>query len=99
MNNITIIYNEILKNKLMTKPELEKYIKENGDIPLYRTFKEWNKLGYQIQKGEKARIITKLWYLKKGKIDKTKEMSEENTTEKFILVKSYLFDIDQVKKT
>ncbi len=98
MNNITIIYNEILKNKLMTKPELEKYIKENGDIPPYRTFKEWNKIGYQIQKGEKARIITKLWYLKKGKIDKTKEMSEENTTEKFILVKSYLFDIDQVKK-
>ena len=98
MTNQQILEQEILLNKLMTKEELEKYIQENLSLPLYLTFAEWNKRGYKIQKGQKAVIKTKLWMRAKRKIDKTKELDDENTQEGFVLVNASLFGENQVEK-
>jgi hypothetical protein len=98
MTNQEILEQEILLNKLMTKEELESYIEENFSLPLYLTYAEWNKRGYKIQKGQKVAIKTKLWMRTKRKIDKTKELDDENTQEGFVLVSASLFGPEQVEK-
>lgn len=98
MTNQEIISNEIITNKLMTKEELEKYIEENLELPKYLTFAQWQRLGYKIIKGQKAIIKTKLWKKITKKIDKTKELNNENSTEEFYLVNASLFAENQVEK-
>ena len=98
MTNQEILYGEILTNNLMTKEDLEKYIEENYSLPLYLTYAEWKKRGYQVQKGQKASIKTKLWIRTKKKINKTKENINDNIEENFYLANASLFSATQVQK-
>lgn len=98
MTNTEIITNEILINKLMTKEELEEYINTNFQLPNYLTYKQWQKKGYTVKKGEKAIIKTKLWIRTKKKIDKEKEENDENIIEGFTLANTSLFGENQVEK-
>lgn len=81
MTNIEIIQTEaILKNFTWNGKNLF-------------TYHEWKNRGYQVQKGEKAFIKTKLWkYV--TKIDKKTGEEKINT----YMVKASLFTSDQVKE-
>lgn len=64
-----------------------------GALP-YKTYQEWKYSGYQVKKGSKAIIKTKLW----KKVKEKKEKEDEEQTSKFILVSASLFGVDQVEK-
>lgn len=98
MTNQEILQQEILINKLMTIKELETYIEEHLSLPLYLTFAEWKKRGFIVKKGQKAVIKTKLWMKTKKKIDKEKELNEDNIEEYFVLVNACLFGENQVER-
>ncbi|MCR5785690.1 MAG: ssDNA-binding domain-containing protein [Eubacterium sp.] len=95
MTNTQIIINEALVNEVYTEEQIEKYMLK-GDLPLH-TFAEWQKLGFKVKKGERARITTKLWKMsKKGKIEANND--EEEKKEHFFLTKAFLFTKEQVEK-
>ena len=98
MTNQEILESEIIANKLMTEEELQNYIETYMCLPPYLTYAEWQKRGYQVQKGEKAVIKTKLWLKSKKKIDKSKGNDKDNIDEHFVLVNASLFAPEQVKK-
>lgn len=84
MTNIEIINGEL---ELMERMDLEGKLK---------TYAEWKKLGYQVQKGQKAFIKPKLW-----KVVQKKEKDEEGNEKKakgFIMKASALFSPHQVQK-
>ena len=92
MTNLEIVINEALAKEIFTEEQVEGYISE-GDIPL-KTFKEWQKAGFMVKRGQKARLETRLWKLCPGK----KEEENVESSERFILVPAYLFTKDQVFK-
>lgn len=95
MTNLEIVASEVVTKKLLTEEQVEEMLSKFGALP-YMTYQEWKYKGYQVKKGSKAVIKTKLWKKVKSK-DKEKEESEEKTS-KFILVNASLFGIDQVEK-
>lgn len=93
MTNLEIVASEVVANNLLTEEQVEEMILKFGTLP-YKTYQEWKYEGYQVKKGSKAIIKTKLW--KKVKENKVKD--DEQDTSKFILVKASLFGADQVEK-
>ncbi len=76
----------------MTNKQIIDECKAKAGIPLdeeLHTYAIWKSLGYQVQKGQKAIISTKLWKSVRDKKD---------DKEKMILVNSSLFSYSQVKK-
>ena len=73
--------------------QVEEMIIKFGALP-YKTYQEWKYSGYQVKKGSKAIIKTKLW----KKVKEKKEKEDEEQTSKFILVSASLFGVDQVEK-
>lgn len=67
----------------------------NYDGTNLKTFAEWRKCGYVVQKGQKAFIKVKLWTPIKKK-EKDKKGNEIEVT-KFYLKMAALFTRDQVK--
>lgn len=92
MTNIEIVASEVIANELLTKEQVEEMLEKFGGLP-YMTYQEWRYKGYQVKKGSKAVIKTKLW-----KKVKNKEENDEEKTSKFILVPASLFGFDQVEK-
>ena len=80
MTNIEIIEMEKVNNHLHPDCELH-------------TYAIWKSLGYQVQKGQKALISTKLWKMVDVKDKKTGKKQE-----KMILCNASLFSYEQVKK-
>lgn len=60
-----------------------------------KTYQEWKRQGYQVQKGEKAFLQCQLWTPFQKKI-KTKQGNEKTET-RFMLKTSSLFTLEQVK--
>lgn len=89
MNNLQIIANEVVEKGIYTAEQVEGFLAE-GELPIH-TFDVWAKAGYIVRKGQKARLITRLW--KPAKV-KNKESGE--TEETYVKVKSFLFTADQV---
>lgn len=58
------------------------------------TYASWKSLGYQVQKGQKAKAEIVIW---KHVTKKSKEKNEEDT-EKMFMKKSYFFTKDQCKE-
>lgn len=80
MTNIEIIQMEKINNNLHPDTELH-------------TYAIWKSLGYQVQKGQKAIVSTKLW--------KPVNVTDKKTgkkQEKMILCNASLFSYEQVKK-
>lgn len=92
MTNNEIIANEVIFNELMTEEEVIATLEAGYRLP-FHTYAEWQRLGYQVQKGEKAVIKTRLW----KPITKKDEETGDNKT-KMILVKAALFSNEQVAK-
>ena len=61
-----------------------------------KTFQEWKKAGYSVQKGEKAFLQCSLWTPYKKKV--TNKEGKEVTENRFMLKKASLFTFDQVKE-
>lgn len=80
MTNIEIIQMEKINNKLHPDTELH-------------TYKIWQSLGYQVKKGEKAIVSTKLW----KNVDVTDKKTGKKE-QKMILCNASLFSYEQVKK-
>ena len=80
MTNNEIIAMEKINNNLHPDTELH-------------TYAIWKSLGYQVQKGQKALVSTKLWKM----VDVTNKKSGKKE-EKMILCNASLFSYEQVKK-
>ena len=57
-----------------------------------KTYQEWKKLGYQVQRGEKATLQTKLWKVTQKKNDKGEK------EKRMYMVNASLFSDKQVKR-
>lgn len=95
MTNQEIICNEAIAHEIYTKEQVEALISTFTDLGLH-TYGDWKNMGYQVRKGEKARIKTKLWKKTSKKV-KNKEGKDEKES-KFYLCNAYLFTKDQVDK-
>lgn len=95
MTNLEIVENEVITRGLLTEEECGKIIGKYGELP-YKTYQEWKCSGYQVKKGSKAIIKTKLW--KKVKSKKKDEDKEDKKESKFVMVTASLFDSSQVEK-
>lgn len=93
MTNLEIVANEVITRDLLTEEQVEEMIVKFGALP-YKTYQEWKYSGYQVKKGSKAIIKTKLW----KKVKEKKEKEDDKDTTKFILVPASLFGADQVEK-
>lgn len=93
MTNLEIVANEVITRDLLTEEQVEEIIGKFGALP-YKTYQEWKYSGYQVKKGSKAIIKTRLW----KKVKEKKEKEEDKDTTKFILVPASLFGADQVEK-
>ena len=80
MTNIEIIAMEKVNNGIHQDAELH-------------TYGTWQNLGYQVKRGEKALISTKLWKMVDVKDKKTGKKQE-----KMILCNASLFSYEQVKR-
>lgn len=96
MTNLEIVAHEAIANKIYTKEQIESMATTMQDFGLH-TYGEWRKMGYQVRKGEKAKIATHLWK-KTSKKTMNKETGKEEKKSKFYLCKAYLFTRDQVEK-
>lgn len=67
--------------------------KENGFTPedIFHTYQEWKELGYQVQKGEKAKFQGKIFLPIRDKQDKEKIKG-------YFLKTASFFGVEQVKK-
>lgn len=93
MTNLEIVANEVVTRNLLTEEQVEEMIVKFGALP-YKTYQEWKYSGYQVKKGSKAIIKTKLW----KKVKEKKEKEEDKDPTKFILVNASLFGAEQVEK-
>ena len=106
MKNFGIILDALTENEGMFFEDFDEemvyeFYMEHGFMPI-NTYKAWDKLGYQVQKGEKKRMDLYLW-VHKGKnqeiIDNDADGDSEKDKKKnpFYKKRSYMFDFSQVK--
>lgn len=97
MTNFNIIYNELINNGVYTQEELDQFINMCMALPV-NTYQEWQKLGYKINKGEKAILKTFIWKPKTPKKQNEDEKQEEINELEYFKKYSYFFDYRQVSK-
>lgn len=96
MTNEEIIRREAINNGIFTAEQCDEFLLNFELIPLH-TFQMWKKLGFVVKKGQKARVTTKLWKLKKGKKKDDKAETVAIDEFHFYLANAYLFTQDQVE--
>ena len=98
MKNYEIVAREAIANKIYTKEQIESMETAMQDLGLH-TYGERIKMGYQVRKGEKAKIATHLWRKsKKQEYEEDKNGKKIKKNQRFHLCKAYLFTRDQVEK-
>lgn len=97
MTNQEIVAHEAIVNKIYTQEQIESMALTMQDFGLH-TYGEWRKAGYQVRKGEKARIKTYLWKKSKKPEYEEAEDGKVKKNQRFFLCKTYLFTRDQVDK-
>lgn len=102
MSNFEIITAEAIAAGIYTKEEAEAIISQGMTLPVH-TYNAWKAAGYQVRKGEKARITTKLWKHKREKTTLPMKNAETGETENveqesssYYMAKAFLFTLDQV---
>ena len=95
MTNFQIISNEAINNNIYTKEEIESQIINYGQL-LIKTFAEWQKVGYAVKRGEKAKIKCLIWRHKN--MNKEEEDKEPNESDGYYKTTAYLFTFEQVQK-
>ena len=108
MTNFNIVANAAIEAGILTKEAVDDIIQNKDELPIH-TFKEWQKKGYYVRKGEKAKLTTDIWKRSKKKVY-INEMSEEELIDKdpdtvyiekdkgwFYKTKAFFFTADQVE--
>lgn len=97
MTNLEIIEKEVVERGFLTEEECGIIIGKYGELP-YKTYQEWKYSGYQVKRGSKAVIKTKLWKKVSKKKDEESEDKENKKVSNFVMVTASLFDLSQVEK-
>ena len=98
MTNFTIIVNEAIANGLYTEDQAIEIIKKRGALPLH-TFAEWKKRGFNVRKGEHAKLTCFIWrYKKKANAEQENENETEIDENFFYKTKAFFFTADQVER-
>lgn len=97
MTNLEIVEKEVVERGFLTEEECAKMIGQYGELP-YKTYQEWKYSGYQVKRGSKAVIKTKLWKKVSKKKDEESEDKENKKVSNFVMVTASLFDLSQVEK-
>lgn len=97
MTNFQIITSAAIEAGIFTVEQVEAICSTGRRLPLH-TFSEWKRLGYQVKKGQKARIAIDIWKKsnKKRKNENGEEMEE--TEDRYYKKLSHFFTFDQVQK-
>ena len=93
MTNFKIIMNSAIQNGIFTQQQIENFLSKNTHPPIF-TYQEWQKQGFQVKKGEKAKMTCEIWMPKK----QTQEEIENNEEKEFFVKKAYFFTQEQVEK-
>lgn len=97
MTNLEIVEKEVVERGFLTEEECAKMIGQYGELP-YKTYQEWKYSGYQVKRGSKTVIKTKLWKKVSKKKDEESEDKENKKVSNFVMVTASLFDLSQVEK-
>lgn len=106
MTNLQLVYGAIVGAEGIIYRDFDddsiyEFLCEHGFMPV-QTYKGWQNLGYQVQKGEKMKLAIPLWVHKKGKktevIEADADGDSPRNTRDFYMKTSYLFDFSQVQK-
>lgn len=89
MNNTQIIAAESIAKGIFSEEQVNAFLAE-GALPIH-TYEAWKKAGFAVCKGQKARLITKLWKPAKVKNKETGKLEEG-----YVKATSFLFTEDQV---
>lgn len=98
MTNFDIITNAAIEAGIYTEEQIKEMISKGGDVPLH-TFKEWQRIGYQVRKGEHAKLTCYIWRMN----NKTSTMTingieQENDESHYYKTKAFFFTAEQVDK-
>lgn len=91
MTNEMIIAQAVVESGLMTKETVDAYFSAGYRLPVH-TYSEWKRLGYQVKKGEKAKLKILLW-----KHSSKKNADDKDETHMF-MSNAYMFTFEQVEK-
>ena len=103
MDNITLIVKAALNAGIFTENQVKQYLQESGDIPLH-TFKGWKERGYNVRKGQKAKLKCDIWRYKKqvntvpAKKENGEETEQEIDTSHYYKKLSAFFTGEQVER-
>ena len=99
MTNSQIITAAAIQAGIFTEEQAAAILSTGHALPLH-TFAEWKKNGFQVKKGEKARLKVEIW--KKSNKTQTAETKDGNEieidTSHFYKKLSHFFTLDQVEK-
>ena len=97
MTNLQIITESALAVGLYTEEQVKAFFENGSSLPLH-TFKEWQHMGYQVRKGEKAALTCYIWRFKKKSSDtQPQDGDEQEITEgNFYKTKAFFFTAEQV---
>lgn len=100
--NYELILAGLKDNDVYSEEEINEYI-DQGTMPPVHTYKEWQRLGRQVRKGETAAMKIKIWKRKKWTSKEDREaiadgtMSAEEIRPGFRLVPAAFFLEDQTE--
>lgn len=97
MTNAEIIFTEAVAHGIYTKEEAIAILESGNMIPLH-TYQTWKSAGYQVKRGEHAKIETRLWKYKNKKKPEAESDADGESDGRYYMAKSFLFGIDQVEK-
>lgn len=95
MTNGAIIKDAAVAAGLWSEEEAVAIIMRLGSLPLH-TFKEWQRMGWQVRKGEKAALTCNIWKPRMRK--STEKDGEEEHDGDFYMTKAFFFTFAQVDK-
>lgn len=95
MTNLTIITAAAIQAGIFTEAEADAIIKTGHRLPLH-TFAEWKRMGYNVKKGEKARMKCDIW--RKSNKKEENADGEEVENDRFYKKVAHFFTFDQVEK-
>lgn len=99
MTNREIITATAIQTGLYTQEVAEALIAKLGSLPLH-TYAEWKRYGFQVKKGEKAKMKCEIWKHSTKAVEiPMKDGSKEETEEdRYFKKLAHFFTIEQVER-
>ena len=100
MTNETLIRAAALQHGLFTEDQIKAYEQAGRRLPLH-TYAEWQRLGFQVKRGEHAALKLQLWKMGKQKPAPAEDEDSPETSEsrsKFFRTTAFLFLSTQVER-